>query len=211
MIFLSLQNQGKRYNSLMQNFQIRLPDFGNIDWKSPVNLISALSVLWAVAYMIYPEIIIYGGIYNYPVGVIGFLGELLLYSFLHGGFWHLVSNVIFFLYVGRVIEYAHGERWTWYLWIWTTVFVGVFLYLFSDSPTIGGSGFAMSLLAVYAYDLYHGNRREDFKGALLLMAINLIIGLSASVSFMGHFSGAIAGAIYVWYRHKYNRLPFGLR
>lgn len=100
----------------MQNFQIQTPDFRNIDWKSPINLISALSVLGALVYMIYPEIIIYGGIYNYPVGIFGFLGELLLYSFLHGGFLHVLSNVLFFLTIGKFVESYHGKEWTWYLW-----------------------------------------------------------------------------------------------
>ncbi len=186
----------------MQNFQIQTPDFRNIDWKSPINLISALSVLGALVYMIYPEIIIYGGIYNYPVGIFGFLGELLLYSFLHGGFLHVLSNMLFFLTIGKFVESYHGKEWTWYLWWWTTIFVGVFLYLFSDSPTIGGSGFAMTLLAVYAYDLYK-HRQNDYKWALLWIALNLIIGLAATISFMGHFAGALAGVIYAWYRNKH--------
>ncbi len=147
----------------MKQFHIQMPNWQNIDWKSPINLVSLLSVLGTIAYAIYPEIIIYGGIYNYPVGFFGFLGELVLYSFLHGGFWHLLSNVIFFLFIGRMIEYTHGKDWTWGLWIWTTVSVGVFLYLFSENPTIGGSGFAMSLLAVYAYDFYKHKQHEDFK------------------------------------------------
>ena len=187
----------------MKQFHIQMPNWQNIDWKSPINLVSLLSVLGAIAYAIYPEIIIYGGIYSYPVGFFGFLGELVLYSFLHGGFWHLLSNVIFFLFIGRMIEYTHGKDWTWGLWIWTTVSVGVFLYLFSENPTIGGSGFAMSLLAVYAYDFYKHKQHEDFKWAILLIVINLVLGFGATVSFMGHFAGALAGWIYAWYRHKH--------
>jgi membrane associated rhomboid family serine protease len=54
--------------------------------------------------MIHPGIIIYGGIYNYPVGIFGFLVELLLYSFLHGGILHVLSNILFFMTIGRSIE-----------------------------------------------------------------------------------------------------------
>lgn len=179
-----------------------MPDFRNFDWKSPINMISVLSVIGALVYIIYPEIIIYGGMYNYPVGILGFLGELLLYSFLHGWILHVLSNVLFFVTIGRAIEIGHGREWTWYLWIWTTVFVGIFLYLFSDSPTIGGSGFAMSILAVYAYNLYQ-HKHSDYKWAILLMIINLVLGFGATVSFMGHFAGALAGYLYVWYRNKH--------
>ncbi len=121
----------------MKQFHIQMPDLKNIDWKSPINLVSALSVLGALVYMIYPEIIIYGGIYSYPVGFFGFIEELLLYSFLHGGIFHVLSNVIFFLFIGRIVEFSHGRVWTWYLWGFTTIFVGIFLYTFSESPTIG--------------------------------------------------------------------------
>ena len=192
----------------MKQFHIQMPDWQNIDWKSPINLISALSVIGALAYMIYPEIIIYGGIYSYPVGFFDFFFVFLLESFLHGDFCHLISNVIFFLFIGRVIEHTHGERWTWYLWWWTTIFVGVFLYLFSENPTIGGSGFAMSLLAVYAYDFYRHKQTEDLKGALLLIFINLILGFGGTVSFMGHFAGALAGGLYAWFRTKHPHFKF---
>lgn len=194
--------------STMKQFHLQMPDWKNIDWKSPINIISALSLVGAITYMIYPEIIIYGGIYNYPVGFFGFLGELILYSFLHGGFWHFLSNVIFFLFIGRMIEHAHGKEWTWWLWAWTTIFVWIFLYQFSENPTIGGSGFAMSLLAVYAYDFYQHKKTEDFKWAVLLIIINLVIGFGATVSFMGHFAGALAGALYAWYRHNHPNMKF---
>lgn len=192
----------------MKQFHLQKPDWKNIDWKSPINLISAMSVVGMIAYKIYPEIIIYGGIYNYPVWFFGFLGELILYSFLHGGFWHLLSNVIFFLFIGRMIEYTHGKEWTWWLWAWTTLFVGVFLYQFSENPTIGGSGFAMSLLTVYAYDFYKRRQYDDLKGAILLIVINLALGFGGTISFMGHFAGALAGGIYAWYRNKHPHMKF---
>jgi hypothetical protein len=51
----------------MKQFHLQKPDWKNIDWKSPINLVSAISIVGMIAYKIYPEIIIYGGIYNYPV------------------------------------------------------------------------------------------------------------------------------------------------
>jgi membrane associated rhomboid family serine protease len=61
----------------------------------------------------------------------------------------------------------------------------------------------MSLLAVYAHDFHKNKQHEDFKGAILLIVINLVIGFGASVSFMGHFAGAVAGGLYAWYRSKH--------
>lgn len=180
MIFLSLQNQGKTYTNHMKQFHlpdIRMPDWQNIDWKSPVNTVSALSILGGLVYIFYPDIVIYGAIWSAPVGFFGSIQEFIMYSFLHAGFFHTLSNVIFFLFIGRIIELTHGQKWTWMLWGWTTLFVGMFLFLFSDSPTIGGSGFAMALLAVYAHDFYRRKQYEDLKGAILLLVINIVLGL----------------------------------
>ena len=59
----------------------------------------------------------------------------------------------------------------------------------------------MSLLSVYAYNLYK-NKHSDYKWALLLMVINLLLWFGGTVSFMGHFSWALAGGLYAWYRQK---------
>lgn len=187
---------------------IQIPDWRYIDWKSPINTITALSILGGLLYIIYPDIVIYGAIWSAPVGFFGSIQEFIMYSFLHAGFFHTLSNVIFFLFIGRIIELTHGQRWTWMLWWWTTLFVGIFLFLFSESPTIWGSGFAMALLAVYAHDFYRRKQYEDLKWAILLLIINIVLGLGATVSLMGHFSGALAGYLYSWYMHKHTHKHF---
>jgi hypothetical protein len=68
MIFLSLQNQGKTYTESMKQFNLQMPDWQNMDWKSPVNTISALSILGGLLYIVYPDIVIYGAIWSAPVG-----------------------------------------------------------------------------------------------------------------------------------------------
>lgn len=206
MIYLSLQNQGKVYTSSMKNINIQLPNWRRIDWKSPINTISALSLLGALLYIFYPDIIFHGGMRNHHANIFRFIEEMLLYSFLHAGIIHVLSNIVFFLFIGRIIEHTHGKKWTWHLWIWTTLFVGVFLAIFSVSRTIGWSGFAMALLAVYAYDLRKQQRSSDYKWALLLIFINLIIWGSASVSFLWHFAGLIAGVTFALYKQKFSHL-----
>ncbi len=192
----------------MKQFNLQMPDWKNVDWKSPIFTVSVISVVMSLLMWIFPIIQIYGAIGNNGRGLWVFLTETMLYSFLHGWFWHLISNIIFFIFIGKIIEYRYGQRWTWYLWWWTTVFVGAFLFIFSDNPTIGGSGFAMSLLAVYAYDFYKKKQTEDLKWALLLLFINLIIGMDPSISFIGHLAGAIAWFIYIWHKHNHSHLRF---
>lgn len=185
-----------------------MPDFKNFDWKSPISVISLISIAISLVYWwFFPKLEIYWAIGNNGSGISVFMSELILYSFLHGGILHILSNILFFVTIGRAIEIGHGREWTWYLWLWTTVFVGIFLYQFSDSPTIGGSGFAMSILAVYAYNLYQ-HKHSDYKWALLLMVINLVLWFGATVSFMGHFAGALAGYLYARFRHNHPHVQF---
>jgi len=39
--------------------------------------------------------------------------QFTLYSFIHGGFLHTLSNVIFFLFIGRLVEITHGTNYVW--------------------------------------------------------------------------------------------------
>lgn len=89
----------------------------------------------------------------------------------------MLSNVLFFLIIGRVVEETHGAKYVTLLWIVTTIFVGLILIFLSDGITIGGSGFAMSLLSVYTYDFYR-RRDPQYRAGILLIVINIVMGLS---------------------------------
>lgn len=165
-----------------------------MDWKSPITVLSLLSVIGGLLYMFYPPIIQYG-MSDYPVTIGNRAWQFLLYSFLHWGVLHILSNVIFFLFIGRIVEIVHWRFYTWRLWIWTTILVGTVLMFLSPVPTIGWSGFAMALLSIYTLDFYkRGN--PEYKWWLLLIALNIGIGLYGNISLLGHLSWAIAGLIY---------------
>jgi ABC-type branched-subunit amino acid transport system permease subunit len=66
----------------------------------------------------------------------------------------------------------------------------------------------MALLAVYAYDFYKRKQYEDLKGAILLLAINILLGLGGTVSLTAHFSWALAGYAYAWYMDKHAHKHF---
>jgi hypothetical protein len=67
----------------MKHIHFQMPDWRNIDWKSPINTISALSILGGLIYIVYPDIVIYGAIWSAPVGFFGSVQEFIMYSFLH--------------------------------------------------------------------------------------------------------------------------------
>jgi membrane associated rhomboid family serine protease len=72
----------------------------------------------------------------------------------------------------------------------STLFVALALALFSDALTIGMSGFCMALLSYLWIDLYT-TRHPMANQILAMLVINILIGLSGNISFVGHFFGAI--------------------
>lgn len=71
-----------------------------------------------------------------------------------------------------------------------TLFISLALALFSDALTIGMSGFCMALLSYLWIDLYT-TRHPMANQILAMLVINILIGLSGNISFVGHFFGAI--------------------
>ncbi|MCK9272889.1 rhomboid family intramembrane serine protease [Candidatus Gracilibacteria bacterium] len=133
---------------------------------------------------------------------IGVLAQFSLYQFLHGGFLHLLSNSIFIYLFGNQIEALIGKNKYILFFILNTIFVGISLLFLSSGNTIGISGFAMALLAYYFLEL-KGRNHPDYKGALLFLIINISIGLGSNISFVGHLSGAIFGAIFYYSLKKF--------
>lgn len=163
-------------------------------WRSPITIISLLSILGGVCYMISPIIAQYG-MSLYPVSLEHRILQFMSYSFIHGWLLHTLSNVIFFLFIGRIVEITHGTRYIWWLWIWTTLFVWGVLMFLAMSPTIGWSGFAMALLSIYTLDFYR-RWNPEYKWGLMLIALNIGLGFYGNISLLWHLSGAIAGFLY---------------
>jgi hypothetical protein len=42
----------------------------------------------------------------------------------------------------------------------------------------------------------------------LLIVINLLLGFGGTISFMGHFSWAVAGGIFAWFKNKHPHFKF---
>ena len=83
-----------------------------------------------------------------------------------------------------------------------TLFVALALWLFApDSLTIGISGFCMALLSYLWIDLYT-TRHPMASQILVMLVINIAIGLTGNISFVGHFFGAVFGVIAWFFRKK---------
>jgi membrane associated rhomboid family serine protease len=78
--------------------------------------------------------------------------------FLHGGIFHLVSNLYFLIIFGVHVENYLGSR-RWLLLVFLSAIVGDFLHIAADPrgdiPCIGASGGISGLIAFYAFKFPH--------------------------------------------------------
>jgi membrane associated rhomboid family serine protease/Zn-finger nucleic acid-binding protein len=78
--------------------------------------------------------------------------------FLHGGIWHLVSNLYFLIIFGEHVEDYLG-RWRWLLLVALAAVTGDLLHILIDprttTPSIGASGGISGLIAFYALKFPH--------------------------------------------------------
>ncbi|SFL62861.1 rhomboid family intramembrane serine protease [Geodermatophilus ruber] len=124
------------------------------------------------------------------------LGEdwrLLTAAFLHIGPMHLVLNMLALLIFGSELERQLG-RWR-YLAVYLISALGgaVALQLFGEPgrPVAGASAAIYGLLGGLAVLMLA--RREDLRGLLTLLAINVAISFLPGVSLLGHLGGLVAG------------------
>jgi membrane associated rhomboid family serine protease len=124
------------------------------------------------------------------------LGEdwrLLTAAFLHIGLVHLVLNMLALLVFGSELERQLG-RWR-YLAVYLVSLLGgaVALQLFGEPgrPVAGASAAIYGLLGGLAVLMLA--RREDLRGLLTLLAINVLISFLPGVSLLGHLGGLVAG------------------
>jgi membrane associated rhomboid family serine protease len=139
----------------------------------------------------------------------------LTYMFLHGGFGHLLGNMIFLWLVGCALELGYGRLPYGGLYLLTGVLsVGLYylVYMTSTAPLIGASGAIAGLMG--AYTLLYGRRKiKVFYSlgfyfnytrvpALVLLPIwignecfQLFFGEASEVAYVAHLGGLASGAL----------------
>jgi membrane associated rhomboid family serine protease len=146
---------------------------------------------------------------------------LLTSFFLHGGVWHLVSNLYFFLLFGGKVEDYLG-RCRFALLILSATLAGNCLHVLFDphssTPCIGASGGIAGIIAFYALEFPRARLGFLFRfyywvnfpawGALVLWLLLQIWGAGeqiagfSKVSSLAHLGGAGAGFAAWWYWRK---------
>lgn len=116
-------------------------------------------------------------------------------AFLHFGPIHLLFNMLALLVFGSQLEQALG-KWR-FLAVYVVSLLGgaVTLQMFSpfNAEAAGASTAIFGLLGAFAVLMIYG--RQDLRGLINLLVINLAIGFLPGISLVGHVGGLVAGAL----------------
>ncbi len=143
-----------------------------------------------------------------------YIFQLISYSFLHGGFWHILFNMLNLWFFGCEIEALWGKK-NFYILFLFSAFMGGFVTWMvhnlgsSQNSVVGASGGVLGVMVVFA--LLWPNREVLFWGIFpikmkflipLLMLLMMFNG-DAHIAHMAHLGGLIGGVIFFFAKTKY--------
>ncbi|RBY92425.1 rhomboid family intramembrane serine protease [Blastococcus sp. TBT05-19] len=131
----------------------------------------------------------------YGVSVFGEWWRVLTAAFLHIGPVHLAMNMLALLFLGSELENALGRVRFLALYLVSALGGAVAIQLFGDPrvPVAGASTAIYGLLGGLGVLLL--SRRQDLRGLLALLAINVFISFLPGISLLGHLGGLVAGVV----------------
>jgi membrane associated rhomboid family serine protease len=131
----------------------------------------------------------------YGVNLFGEWWRVFTAAFLHIGPVHLVVNMLGLLIFGSELERQLGRVRFLALYLLSALGGAVAIQLFGDPrvPVAGASTAIYGLLGGLAV-LMIANR-QDLRGLLTLLAINVVISFLPGVSLLGHLGGLVAGLL----------------
>ncbi len=127
-------------------------------------------------------------------------------AFTHASLVHLALNMLALLLFGSELERMLGKGR--YLTVYLVSALGgaASLQLFGSylGGVVGASGAIYGLLGAFGVVLVR--QKQDLRGLLTLLAINLVVSLLPGVSLLGHLGGLVAGAataaVLLWARRR---------
>lgn len=134
----------------------------------------------------------------------GEIWRLFTPAFVHGSILHIGFNMYALYIFGRNLEYQYGNG-RFALLYWLAAFAGnVASFVMSPNPSIGASTAIFGLVAaegvfIFRNRRFFGNRaRPILMNIVLILAVNLILGLSPGIDNWGHLGGLLGGLVFAW-------------
>lgn len=193
-------------NNLVESFtSVFCPRFTyrSISFASIVLYVFLFFSLWLVSWLSgiqYHCILYYLGALHPPALMRFQLHRLVLPTFYHADFMHLMNNVISTFFLCFSIEHFLGIKRFLILYLGSSVYG----YLLSAAAlpktfTVGASGAIMGMFGYYIICIFFGLRQMDNRSYIIfasMIFINLLFILSSSSgNFFAHLGGVISGAI----------------
>jgi rhomboid protease GluP len=134
---------------------------------------------------------------------VGQFWRLITPVLLHGSIAHIGFNMYALYALGPELERFYGH-WRFLALYLIGGFTGnVFSFLFSDSISVGASTAIFGLVAaqgifIFKNKQFFRNTRKALTNIIMVIAFNLVLGLSPGIDNFGHLGGLIGGASFAW-------------
>ncbi|TVP73247.1 MAG: rhomboid family intramembrane serine protease [Rhodobacteraceae bacterium] len=129
----------------------------------------------------------------------------LTYAFLHGGFLHLIGNMVVTLALGGIVVARIGERGFLLLYALSAIGGGLGFALFSNSeaPMVGASGAVFGLIGAWKFwewqmrQHLNSSMRPLWRSLLGLLLLNVVLwfALSGLLAWEAHLGGFVVGVV----------------
>ncbi len=124
---------------------------------------------------------------------------------LHGSFLHIGFNMYALFMIGPTLEKKYG---TWpFIWLYLVggLWGNTLSFLLSPNISLGASTAIFGLIAaqgVYVYQNRHmlgSSARPILMNIVMVIAVNLMLGLSPGIDNWGHLGGLLGGLFFAWF------------
>lgn len=119
--------------------------------------------------------------------------------FLHGGYLHLIMNMLALYYLGIIVERIYGSRRFLCIYILAGIGGGLASFAFS-SPVSVGVGASGAIFGLFGALLFFGTIHKKLfiqtmgRGILTIIAINIVIGITIpQIDMSAHLGGLVTG------------------
>lgn len=124
-----------------------------------------------------------------------YLVQIFSSQFLHGDFLHLIMNALFIIIFWTVVESILWDKKYLLFFMFSSIFIALWITFLSQGNTVWMSGFAMAIIAYYTLHLKQIHN-PDYKWWITALIINIGIWFMPWISLIWHLFWAIAGGIY---------------